>query len=56
MLRLNSIPSSCWVDASSHRSMVTRAEQVVGVLSNCVVCDGWKFDRARAAKFLQKIR
>jgi hypothetical protein len=40
----------------SREAMVARAEQLVGLLGNCYVREGWKLDAERAAQFVESVR
>ena len=44
--------------ADDDAATIARAEQMVALLSDCFVCDGWHehFDSTRAAKFLEAVR
>ena len=44
--------------ALSKDAVIARAEQIVNVLSDCAVCDGWHehFDQQRAMEFLDAVR
>jgi hypothetical protein len=40
----------------SREAMVARAEQLVGLLGSCYVCEGWKLDADRASQFVESVR
>ena len=42
--------------ASDRAAILTRAEQVVDLLRNRYICEGWNLDEARAADFLDSVR